>query len=168
MHQVENALAASAAALSIGVSLDAVIEGLTTKTLSPWRMELDQLPNGAVVINDAYNANPGSMIAGLEALAAVPALRRIAVLGTMAELGSQSASFHQQIIVRLRELDIDLVVAVDEPAYGVTSAYGIDGALDFLRTHNAPTMGDAILVKGSRVAGLEKLAERLQQMGRPE
>lgn len=165
LHQVENALAASAASLASGIELSSVVAGLATNVLSPWRMEFHRLASGAVVINDAYNANPGSMKAGLESLAATPAQRRVAVLGTMAELGEESDAFHREIAEYARVLGIDVVMAVDEPSYQVTNVVGLDGALSFLRSLSAPADGDAILIKGSRVAGLEKLAERLQGNG---
>jgi UDP-N-acetylmuramoyl-tripeptide--D-alanyl-D-alanine ligase len=165
LHQVENALAAAAAALAVGIPLSLVPQGLNTNVLSPWRMELHRLSNGAVIINDAYNANPSSMKAGLDSLAATVATRRIAVLGTMAELGADAAAFHHQVSEHMKTLGIDLVVAVDEPLYGVPVVHGVEGALNFLSAHGSPVSGDAILVKGSRVAGLEKLAEQLQQIG---
>ena len=165
LHQVENALAAAAAALASGIAIDQVVTGLSTNVLSPWRMELHRLANGAVIINDAYNANPSSMKAGLDSLAATVSSRRIAVLGTMAELGRDAPVFHREIAEHARSLGIDLIVAVNEPLYGVDSVKDVEHALEFLRAHSAPGPGDAILVKGSRVAGLEKLAEQLQQMG---
>jgi UDP-N-acetylmuramoyl-tripeptide--D-alanyl-D-alanine ligase len=109
-----------------------------------------------VVINDAYNANPASMEAALRSLAALPARRRIAVLGVMAELGDGGAVEHKRIAALARDLDIE-VIAVDAPDYGVEVVHGIDGALDVLQLDD----GDALLVKGSRVAGLEVLADRL-------
>ena len=165
LHQVENALAASAAALAAGIPLLALPDGLATNVLSPWRMELHRLSNGAVVINDAYNANPSSMVVGLDSLATTFATRRIAVLGTMAELGADGPEFHRQIAAHVRNLGIDHVVAVDEPMYGVPVVHGVAGALEFLRALSSPASGDAILVKGSRVAGLEKLAEQIQRIG---
>ena len=86
-HQVENALAAAAAGLAEGIGEAAVVRGLERGSLSRWRMELATAPSGAVILNDAYNANPTSVAAALESLAALPARRRIAVLGVMAELG---------------------------------------------------------------------------------
>ena len=87
-HQVENALAAAAAGLAEGVGEAAVVRGLERGALSRWRMDLGVAPGGALILNDAYNANPTSVAAALESLAALPARRRIAVLGVMAESGS--------------------------------------------------------------------------------
>ena len=156
-HQVANALAAAAAALSCDVDVEAVAAGLGHARLSPWRMALGTAPGGALVLNDAYNANPTSMAAALRSLAELPADRRIAVLGTMAELGELSDREHAAVAALAAELGIR-VVAVDEPAYGVEVVPGIDAALDALGELGE---GDAVLVKGSRVAGLERLAEHV-------
>ena len=156
-HQVDNALAAGAAALASGVTIDAVAAGLATATLSPWRMDLRRTPTGALVLNDAYNANPISVAAALRSLAALDARRRIAVLGTMAELGDVADEEHRAVGDLAASLGITLL-AVAEPRYGAPSVADVDAAADAL---GELTDGDAVLVKGSRVAGLERLAERL-------
>ncbi len=157
IHQVENALAAAAAALVVEVDLAGVAAGLATATLSPWRMELGTSPDGVRVLNDAYNANPTSVLAALESLAALPARRRIAVLGVMAELGHVEADEHAAIGARARELGIR-VVAVAAGGYGGEDVASVDEAVAAL---DDLAEGDAVLVKGSRVAGLERLAEIL-------
>jgi UDP-N-acetylmuramoyl-tripeptide--D-alanyl-D-alanine ligase len=157
VHQVENALAAAAAALVVDVDLAAVAAGLAGAGLSPWRMELDTSPDGVLVLNDAYNANPTSVSAALESLAALPARRRVAVLGVMAELGSLEAEAHAAIGEQARALGIR-VVAVSAPAYGGEDVASVEEAVALLSDLGE---GDAVLVKGSRVAGLERLAELL-------
>jgi UDP-N-acetylmuramoyl-tripeptide--D-alanyl-D-alanine ligase len=152
-HMVDNALAATAAALVCDVPLDDVVAALATADLSRWRMELTMLPSGARLLNDAYNANPTSMAAALRALAALDATRRIAVLGVMAELGPSSDEEHRAVGLLARELGID-VVAVAVPTYGGTAVADLDGAVAALGDLGA---GDAVLLKGSRVAGLERL-----------
>ncbi len=156
-HHVENALAAAAAALACGVDLGQVQAGLGKGLLSPWRMELATAPSGALVLNDAYNANPTSVAAALESLAALPATRRTAVLGVMAELGEREDAEHAAIGARADELGIR-VIAVAAPAYGGEDVASIDEALAML--HDLGD-GDALLIKGSRVAGLERLAAAL-------
>jgi UDP-N-acetylmuramoyl-tripeptide--D-alanyl-D-alanine ligase len=160
VHQGDNALAAAAAALACGLTPDEVAAGLAGAALSPWRMELATAPGGARVLNDAYNANPTSVVAALESLAALPAERRVAVLGVMAELGDASEAEHAAVGVRARELGIR-VVAVAAPEYGadldVADVQAAHAALGDLGP------GDAVLVKGSRVAGLERLAAHLLQ-----
>jgi UDP-N-acetylmuramoyl-tripeptide--D-alanyl-D-alanine ligase len=156
-HQVDNALAAAAAALAAGEDLAAVVAGLETGELSPWRMELDTAAGGARVLNDSYNANPTSVAAALRALAALPARRRVAVLGVMAELGEGSLAEHRAIGELAAELGIQLI-AVAAPGYGGENVADLDAAQAAL---GALGDGDAVLVKGSRVAGLERLAAAL-------
>lgn len=156
-HQVVNALAAAGAALATGVPLDGVASGLATEAVSPWRMQLARTASGAVVVNDAYNANPTSMAAALRALAAVPARRRVAVLGLMAELGPIAEEEHRRVADLARALGIT-VVPVGTSLYGVAPADGVDAAVARL---GELAEGDVVLVKGSRVAGLERLAETL-------
>jgi UDP-N-acetylmuramoyl-tripeptide--D-alanyl-D-alanine ligase len=156
-HQVSNALAAAGAALACGVPLEAAAAGLAAAVLSPWRMDLRRTAAGALVLNDAYNANPASMTAALRALAALDARRRVAVLGLMAELGDGSAEEHAKVAALAHELGIE-VVAVGTDAYGVEPVDDVAGALSALGPVGA---GDAVLVKGSRVAGLERLADAL-------
>jgi UDP-N-acetylmuramoyl-tripeptide--D-alanyl-D-alanine ligase len=160
-HNAGNAAGAAAAALTLGVPLEAVAEGLGRAELSPWRMEVGRAPSGAIVINDAYNANPPSMRAALDALAAVPAARRVAVLGIMAELGPDGPAQHGAIGDWARARGIE-VIAVDAPDYGGTVVDDVAGARARLGSLEADT---ALLVKGSRVAGLEQLARAVLDPG---
>ncbi len=153
-HQVDNALAAAAAGLVCGVSLEDVVAGLAHAELSPWRMDLSTAPSGALILNDAYNANPTSVAAALESLAALPATRRIAVLGVMAELGAGADEAHAAIGALAARLGIR-VVAVAASAYGSEDVASVEEAVDLLGPLGA---GDAVLVKGSRVAELERAA----------
>ena len=156
-HQVDNALAAAAAALATGEDLAAVVTGLEIGELSPWRMELETAASGAQVLNDAYNANPTSVAAALQALAALPARRRFAVLGVMAELGERSLAEHRAIGELAADLGIQ-VISVAAPGYGGNDVADRAAAQTAL---GALGDGDAVLVKGSRVAGLERLAAAL-------
>ena len=156
-HNIDNALAALAVAGACGVSLDAAAAGLRSPRSSPWRMELHRTRGGALVINDSYNANPTSMAAALRALAALPARRRLAVLGVMAELGNESDAHHRAIREMAADLGIE-VLAVAAPAYGAADVASIDEAFERVGDLDAD---DAVLVKGSRVAQLDILAARL-------
>jgi UDP-N-acetylmuramoyl-tripeptide--D-alanyl-D-alanine ligase len=156
-HQVGNALAAAGAALATGAPLEAVAAGLARGTASPSRMALTVAPSGTRILDDSYNANPTSMTAALRALAALPAGRRTAVLGLMAELGPTSEDEHRAIAALAAELDVR-VIAFVTPAYGVAPVDGLDAAV---RALGPLGPDDAVLVKGSRVAGLERLARRL-------
>jgi UDP-N-acetylmuramoyl-tripeptide--D-alanyl-D-alanine ligase len=156
-HQVANAVAAAAAALACGASVDEVAAGLGDAHLSPWRMQLDHAPSGALVLNDAYNANPLSAETALRALSRLPVERRTAVLGVMAELGEEGPAEHRRIAALAAELGIRLI-AVAAPGYGGEQAADAGEALARL---GPVGRGDAVLVKGSRAAGLEGLAGTL-------
>jgi UDP-N-acetylmuramoyl-tripeptide--D-alanyl-D-alanine ligase len=156
-QNAQNAAAAAAAALAAGADFDGVVEGLAAAALSPWRMALAVAPSGARVLNDAYNANPSSMVAALDALAHLDAARRVAVLGPMAELGAHAEVEHRRIGDRAAELGIQ-VIAVGTDAYGGEVVPDPDAALAVLGPLGPE---DAVLVKASRRAGLERLAEAL-------
>jgi UDP-N-acetylmuramoyl-tripeptide--D-alanyl-D-alanine ligase len=156
-HQVGNALAALSVAGLCGVAVEVAAGGLRRAGLSPWGMELHHTAGGALVLNDAYNANPASVAAALRAVVSLPATRRVAVLGGMAELGARSEAEHRAVAELAARLGVELI-PVGTDAYGVPPVGGIDDALKALGPLRA---GDAVLVKGSRVVGLERLAARL-------
>ncbi len=156
-HLVTNALAAAAVGLRMGLGPESVAERLAHAEVSGGRMRLRRTPEGARVIDDTYNANPLSVAAALRALARLPARRRTAVLGIMAELGERSDAEHAAMGELARRLGIE-VVAVDAPAYGVDTVDDVGAALDRLGELGPD---DAVLVKGSRVAALERLVARL-------
>ena len=162
LHQVSNALAAAAGALLVGSSIDHVVAGLADPMLSPARMEVVRTAAGPIVINDAYNANPASMRAGLAALCQLSARPRVAVLGVMAELGPAGDSWHRQIADEANDSAIH-VIAVNAPAYGAKAFHvqSQDEVLTALDNLGALDGGAAVLVKGSLVAGLQSLAVRL-------
>jgi UDP-N-acetylmuramoyl-tripeptide--D-alanyl-D-alanine ligase len=158
-HMALNATAALAAALAVGIDPSVAAEGLSQAELSPWRMEVLRAGNGLLVINDAYNANPTSMRAALAALAEIRAVDRTAVVGEMAELGPEGPGEHEAVAREVAEVGIRLI-AVAAPAYGPTAIHVSD------RTEAMNALGElgaemAVLVKGSRVAGLEHLAAEL-------
>ncbi|MFN8052022.1 MAG: UDP-N-acetylmuramoyl-tripeptide--D-alanyl-D-alanine ligase [Acidimicrobiales bacterium] len=162
-HNVGNALAAAAAALVTGIALDDVVAGLGLAHLSPSRMDLVVLDGGGVVIDDAYNANPSSMRAALAALARVDARRRVAVLGCMAELGPDAGAEHLAIAAEAAAAGIE-VVAVGTDLYGIEPVPDVDA---LLATVPPPSAGEATLLKGSRVAGLDRVARQWRREGRP-
>lgn len=156
-HQVSNALAAIAAARVVGVAPDLAAVGLASAELSPWRMQLVMSGDGLTIINDAYNANTISTAAALRSLVELRADRRVAVLGVMAELGERHQTDHEAMAELCRELDIELI-AYRETAYGVETIDEINAVVARLSDLGS---GDALLVKGSRVAELELLVARL-------
>ena len=163
-HNVGNSLAAAAVALHLGVPVETVAEGLSGAEISPWRMSLSTSPSGVLVLNDSYNANPTSMEAALQALAQIQARRHFAVLGTMAELGEYHKPEHGRIGDLARELGVE-AIAVAEAAYGLELVPDSASALAALGSLGGDLgEGDAVLVKGSRVAELEFLADRLLEI----
>ncbi len=169
MHFVNNALAAAAVAIELGVALDDVAVGLAEAQLSPLRMELLRTDGGAHLLNDSYNANPLSMRAALQALAAHPARRKIAVLGFMAELGDFEAAEHVAIAELAARLGVELI-AVNAPSYAagdtascrsVIEVDSIENAFEALQHSSGLNADCVVLIKGSRIAGLERLADQL-------
>lgn len=154
-HMASNALGAVAVAVSLGVPFHSALRGVATARVSPDRMQWQASKTGARILNDAYNANPTSMEAALRTLADVPAARRVAVLGLMAELDDATAH-HVHIAAVAESLGVELL-PVDTTQYGVP-ARTIDEVVALLTG-----LGDdcVILVKGSRVAGLERLVRQL-------
>lgn len=174
-HQGFNIAAAVAAAVALDLDFTAAARSLEGARLdSRWRMEVDETPDGVTVINDAYNANPESMAAGLRSLAAMGRGRRTwAVLGEMRELGPTSAAEHDAIGRLCVRLNISRLIAVGpgakpihmgaahEGSWGDESIAvpSVDDAIDLLRRDVAP--GDVVLVKASRAVGLERVAQAL-------
>jgi UDP-N-acetylmuramoyl-tripeptide--D-alanyl-D-alanine ligase len=158
-HQVANALAAAAAAGGIGVPIARIAAGLGQAAISGLRMELSRTESGVLILNDAYNANPTSMAAALDSLATLNATRRIAVLGVMAELGASAPAEHLAITERACSLGVE-VIAVDAPDYGPDARHVAD-VDEAVATLTDLGEGNAVLVKGSRVAALERVAAAL-------
>ncbi len=152
-HMVTNAAAAIAVAGVVGVDLAAALDALRTATVSGMRMEVETAPSGATVVNDAYNANPTSMRAALDALAAMDGDRRVAVLGLMGEIADPELA-HREIAAYASELGLELVVVGTE-LYGLAPTDDPIGAIGPTDPH------DVVLVKASRSAGLERIVSAL-------
>jgi UDP-N-acetylmuramoyl-tripeptide--D-alanyl-D-alanine ligase len=171
-HNVANALAAAAAALVLSVSLEKIAAGLNSFQPVPGRMNLSPLPCGGLLLNDSYNANPLSVSAALEVLRTTKGQgRRVAVLGDMLELGSDSVSLHEEIGRKAGKV-ADLLVAVGDFSAAICAGAAetmkpeqlvqladVTAAIDFLQQQQRP--GDRILVKGSRGVKLDKLVVAL-------
>jgi UDP-N-acetylmuramoyl-tripeptide--D-alanyl-D-alanine ligase len=152
-HMVPNAAAALAVAGVVEGSITRAASALASARVSAMRMEVRRSASGAIVVNDAYNANPDSMRAALTTLAGIDSRRRVAILGPMAEL-DDAASGHREVAGVARELGIEVI------ATG-TELYGTAPVDDPLQALGPIGDGDAVLVKASRVAGLERIAEAL-------
>jgi UDP-N-acetylmuramoyl-tripeptide--D-alanyl-D-alanine ligase len=173
-HNVGNAVAAAAAASALGVGIDAIVAGLESAAPAPMRLSVERLPNGVDLINDAYNANPGSMRAALSALEGV-ADHCTVVLGEMRELGPGAADLHVEVgaaVARLRPRSFCAVGAyADEYARGAVGAGMAGEAVTAVATNPAAAdavarswrAGDAVLVKGSRGARMEEVVTELRR-----
>jgi UDP-N-acetylmuramoyl-tripeptide--D-alanyl-D-alanine ligase len=159
-HQAANAVAALTVVDALGLPLP---EELVEVTFSRWRCEESPLPGGGLLINDAYNANPASMRAALEHLVERAGDRRtVAVLGEMAELGVDAPRFHTEAGALARELGVGVVVGVGELARRYEpDEWAIDAAAAIDLVRSVVGAGDAVLVKASRVVGLEVVADAL-------
>ena len=167
-HLRRNLLAAVAAARALGV----VASGRIELELSPGRGQRAELPDGVLLIDDCYNANPMSMRAALEDLAVSAPRdrhpRRVAVLGDMLELGPDERRFHEEIGAAADEADVDVLITVGPLAAAMTDrfdgeAYPVadaEEAASLLPELLAP--GDAVLVKASRGVGLEVVCRALE------
>lgn len=158
-HMAVNAAAAVAAAMAAGVDFEQAVDSLASVELSPWRMEVTTAASGAIVINDAYNANPTSMRAALAALSDTGAGRLVAVVGEMAELGEEREAEHRAVADAAAAAGTT-VIAVSAPEYG-PSAHHVDTMEQAHHAIGSLSADTAVLVKGSRVAGLERLARTL-------
>jgi UDP-N-acetylmuramoyl-tripeptide--D-alanyl-D-alanine ligase len=177
-HMVWNALAACAVGVALGLSAGECAAALKEATISPWRMEVFVTESGVRVVNDAYNANPTSTAAALKAARWMAGESEcIAVLGEMAELGAVSGEEHERIGELVARLGIDRLITVGGPARRISvgavregvepervSSYEtVEEALTAVRSKARP--GVVVLVKASRRAGLERLAEKLRGDG---
>ena len=166
-HHALNLAAAAAAYARAGLPVARLAEGADAIELSPQRGQERARRLGGVVINDAYNANPGSMEASLVALAARAGLgRSVAVLGTMAELGGGAASWHEHVGRCAAELGIAVVVAIGEHADATARGAAATETHRFADAESAraglPDLlapGDTVLLKASRSQALWQLEE---------
>lgn len=173
-HNVYNALAALAVADELGVPLEAAAAGLAEARPSPMRMDVFGTAAGVTVVNDCYNASPASMEAALDTVASMRVDgRRVAVLGEMLELGALSVDEHIGVGKRVTDAGIALLVTVGEGARSIAAGaleHGLEEAawVSFADAEAAAAglgslirRGDTVLVKASRLVGLERVVEAL-------
>ena len=174
-HQIPNALAAAAAAFSLGVKNESIAIGLTTALLSSkWRMQIETI-NGIQIIHDYYNANPESMKAALKTLVMLSQESggaSWAILGKMHELGSKESSGHLEVAEFASQLGVDHLVSVAPAVYQESNNQSSDenmlihncsSAAAVLELVNNISTGDVILLKASRSEKFEDLAELIQK-----
>jgi UDP-N-acetylmuramoyl-tripeptide--D-alanyl-D-alanine ligase len=169
LHCVQNALAASAAAHALGLGPDVIAEGLAGYEGEEMRTRIFHSPTGSVVIDDSYNAAPASVEASLRLLAGTQG-RRIFVFGGMAELGEEGEDAHRAVGSQVAEAGVHHLILVGElptltgevaraAAVCTSLVSGPEEAVDLLKPKLG--RGDTVLIKGSRVARLERVAEGL-------
>jgi len=159
-HNALNAAAAAGAALVLGQDLEDIAVGLASASGSSWRMEVHE--GRFTVVNDAYNANPDSMMAALQTVAAMPG-KRIAVLGEMAELGPATEQEHVRIGQVANRLGFAVItVGSDHGLAKAADGRNVTGQTEALQLAlDEADEGSIVLVKASRSVGLEQLAARL-------
>ncbi len=165
-HNILNALAAAAAASAAGADEAAILAGLEAAEPVPGRLRPLRLPCGALLLDDTYNANPQSLEAALEVLAALPG-ERVLVLGDMAELGPESAAWHEAAGRRALAAGVAALYGLGGEAARAARAFGAAGRactdVEELVAALAPRLGPevTVLVKGSRRMRMERVVQRL-------
>ncbi|OON39953.1 UDP-N-acetylmuramoyl-tripeptide--D-alanyl-D-alanine ligase [Izhakiella australiensis] len=170
-HNIANALAAAALALSVDAPLTAIQQGLKTLQAVPGRLFPIALSSNKLLLDDSYNANVGSMTAAAQTLAEMPGFR-VMIVGDMAELGADAESCHRQVGEAARQAGIDKVLSTGKLSHIIAEASGVGEhfadknalsarALALLNGHQQVT----ILVKGSRSAAMEQVVHYLQEKG---
>src|SRR5690606_25468783 len=188
-HNVANALAAATLALACGVGLDDIVAGLREAEAVGGRRVRHGQPGGVVLVDDSYNANPGSVNAAIDTLAAAPGEGWL-VLGDMRELGADAQSLHEQAGRRAKEAGIARLYALGALSAAAADAFGEGGrefethealaealcadiAASAARTSDASTGGPddnapvrlQVLVKGSRGSAMDRVAKALLDKG---
>jgi UDP-N-acetylmuramoyl-tripeptide--D-alanyl-D-alanine ligase len=172
LHNVANALAAAAAALSRGVSLASVQRGLDSFSGVAGRMQFRHAASGQLIIDDSYNANPEALRSAVDVLAMQPGKKAL-VLGDMAELGADRVEHHRQAGCYARQCGIDLLVAVGPLSAEAAAGFGASAMafadlrqlIDWLQQQQLLAGYQSCLVKGSRSAGMERVVAILVDAG---
>ena len=161
LHNVRNALAAAACAFSVGIPLSSVGEGLTAFRPYAGRLQVKRASGGATVIDDSYNANPDSVRAAIDVLAACPA-PTVLVLGDMGEVGVRGPEFHREVGAYASSKKISNLYAIGEATRHAVQAFGTGGRhFDSVEELVSSIRGASILVKGSRFMRMERVVAAL-------
>ncbi|WP_312687268.1 UDP-N-acetylmuramoyl-tripeptide--D-alanyl-D-alanine ligase [Kosakonia sp.] len=170
-HNIANALAATALAMAVDASLDAVKKGLANLKAVPGRLFPVRLAENQLLLDDTYNANVGSMTAAAHVLAEMPGYR-VMVVGDMAELGDESEACHIQVGEAAKAVGIDKVLSVGALSKALSDASGVGEHFNDkaavaarLKALIAEQQIITILVKGSRSSAMEEVVRELQENG---
>ena len=175
-HNIRNAVAAAAACLKCGVSAEVIAASLEKVESVPGRLNIRSGLNHSTIIDDTYNANPGSVRAGIDVLSEFPGIR-ILVLGVMAELGNDAAKFHRDIgeyasnagIQKMYCLGSESSPHADDYIRGFGNAAVVVGTVEELTSRLKDQQADdvVILVKGSRSSRMERIVEQIVRTEKP-
>lgn len=166
-HNFCNALAAAAAAVALDTPVEEIAAGLASIHSLPGRLRVLAHAGGGRVIDDSYNANPGSLAAALSVLAETPSDERWLVLGDMGELGSDDEQLHADAGRTAREHGVDRLFGLGPLTKASVTAFGpggrhfddVDALVGVLKQKFGS--GVTVLIKGSRSMGMERVVERL-------
>ena len=167
-HNLRNAAAAITLALALGISSDAIQRGLSGYTGVKGRLQTRPCVLGATLIDDTYNANPDSVLAAIQVLAARPG-QRILVLGDMGELGPNALEMHREVGARARAAGIDRLLCLGEMSLNSVEAFGSGGMhferIEELLAEIECALGPAVtvLVKGSRFMQMERVVQSFME-----
>jgi len=166
LHNVRNALAAAACAIAAGIPPGAIGDGLSAFRPCAGRLQVTRLASGAILLDDSYNANPDSVRAAIDVLAAAPG-ETLLVLGDMGEVGAQGPGFHAEVGRHAKERGIGALFALGEATRESVAAFGA-GATHFAdmeklaaSTRARAVSGTTLLVKGSRFMRMERVVAAL-------
>jgi UDP-N-acetylmuramoyl-tripeptide--D-alanyl-D-alanine ligase len=161
LHNVRNSLAAAACAFAIGIKEKIIAEGLSAFRPYAGRLQVKSAASGATVIDDSYNANPDSVRAAIDVLAACPA-PTVLVLGDMGEVGERGAEFHREVGSYALAKKITNLLAIGEATRHAVEAFGKGGRhFDSIESLLSSIQGKSILVKGSRFMKMERVVAAL-------
>ena len=166
-HNARNALAAIAAATAAGATLQSCVRALSGFAAVKGRLQIKRSRQGALLIDDTYNANPDSVRAAIDVLARAPG-RKLLVLGDMGEVGDQGSDFHIEIGAYARDRGIDALYALGELAAHAVRAFGEGGrhyaGIEALLVDVGTALGSqaAVLVKGSRFMQMERVVRSFE------
>ena len=161
LHNVRNALAAAACAVAVGIPVKTIAEGLSAFRPYSGRLQVKKAASGAIVIDDTYNANPDSVRAAIDILAASAAPTAL-VLGDMGEVGDQGPEFHREVGQYAREKGVSQLLALGDATRHTVEAFG-EGARHFSSVDEivANIEAKTVLVKGSRFMKMERVVAAL-------
>ena len=176
-HNILNAIAAAACSYAAGAQLSSIADGLNNLIQIPNRMNFKKLPSGVTLIDDSYNANPGSVKAAINNLAVIKGLH-VLVLGDMAELGEDEVTLHAEIGAYALDNGIDILLAVGPLCFYAVREFGSKGChfsdkkelISYLNNINFLDLcklnsNTVVLVKGSRFMAMEDIAGLIETLG---